>query len=373
MTKYIKIALFLGLMEYQVLFTPGQYSPVTAIGLIGLCLLQLYSGRTGFKEEENKKTDYKSIIPGGTFIIIVAYAAALLSSVYIFQDFGHQFFFALFVTAIGMIVLSVSEFLKRKKNEGLSDAGQPNKMGSFTIPIMYVFMINHLISVQLENTLAYQFILVLSALVLYDVFASGTTIAGQYENKEISEHDFHHYLFHRWSKYLNYFLSIWYFLTLRQNGIIDGTQESLIMFTFSVVFLTFIFRMVAKFTIKDFLTILVIAGTLTALDPLTNMMLGVEIAHFMRAIVLFLFFDLYDIYIHSRNFTDTNNQIWGQKTVIYILVTLFVMQLQVLESNPSMSIENTFTSITEGNTVSVPTVTVDDIENASTVRIPAAE
>lgn len=131
--------------------------------------------------------------------------------------------------------------------------------------------------------------------------------------------------------------------------------------------------MVAKFTIKDFVTILVIAGALTALDPLTNVLLGMEIAHFMRAIILFLFFDLYDIYIHSKNFTDTKNQIWGQKTVIYILVTLFVMQLQILESNPGLSLESTFTAITEGNSVAAPTVEVHDVENSSMVREPVPE
>lgn len=368
MTKYFKLALFIGLMEYQVLLTPGEYSPVTALGLILLCLLQLYSGRTGFRiDGMMKKIDYKAIVPGGTFVIILAYVGALLSSVLIFKEFGHQFFFALFVTLVGVVALSVSEYFKHKKSEQIT-AAHPNKMGSFTIPIIFVYMINHLLSVQLESNLSYQFILVLSALVLYDIFFKGTKFALQFERGEINEHEFQHYLFHRWSKYLNYFLAIWYFLTLRANGIIDASQESLMMFTFSVAFFTFIFRMVAKFTIKDFITIVIIAGALTALNPLISTVMGLELAHFMRAIILFLFFDLYDIYIHSRNFVDTHSQIWGQKTVIYILVTLFVMQLQILESNPGLTIENTYTSITEGTTVAAPTINVSDEENSYKVR-----
>jgi hypothetical protein len=364
MSTLLKIGLFIGLMEYQILQTPGHYSPITILGLIGLCLIELHNGQKGFKKEKNNSC----LSSKGTFIIILIYVLGLLGATFFFQDYGQQFLLTLSITAVGIVALSFYEFYQKKSAGGEIKEGRPDKIESFTIPVMFVYVINHLLSVQVDNILAHQFIIVLSAFVLYDIFRNGANYAHQYEKGQIDDKEFHHYLFHRWSKYLNYFLGIWYFFTLSSNGIITEFQTTALIFTFSVIFLTFISRMVSKFTIKDFFTIVLMAGILTSLDPLIGLFLGMELTHFLRAIILFLFFDLCDIYMHSKNFKDENNQIWGQKAVVYILVTLFVIQLHILERNSDLSIENAYSSLIEGNEISTQMINVEDEENSFYVR-----
>jgi len=299
--KYFKIAAFLALLEYQVFFGGTYYSPITTFGIMCLCLLQLYNCRKGFSfTGDTKKMTVK--VSGTSRIVVLIHVLAVLVGIFVLDDFSDRLFFLLTITVMALLVVSMFE--TRKKTDAASKEVQPNKMGSFTIPIMFIYMINHLLSVQIHSILAFQFILITSALVLFDILSIGNKYARQYENGIINTTDFRHYLFHRWSKYLNYFLGIWYFITLQSNGIVDRNYGFLLIFIFTVIFLTFTFRMITRLEIKEFVKITILAFFLTGLDPLLYTITGMEMAPYLRAMVLFLFFDLYDVYIHSKIFVD---------------------------------------------------------------------
>lgn len=369
-------------MEYQVLYGNGDYSPITSLGLIIICLYYVHLAGKGFNIKESKislpkilkkKTNFKDIIKV-PYLIIGLYILGLIIPVIVLDDFGFQFISMLVITVIGLASLSFYEIHHSKKStlqEHLikDHLEKPNKMSSFGIPTIFILMINFLLSIQLDKNIAYQFILVLSALILYDLFVKEERYTYLYERKKITAHQLQHYLFHRWSKYLNYFLGVWYFISLENNGIISGNQKLVMLFIFSVIFLTFIFRMTAKFTIRDFMGIVMLAVLITFLDPLAELIMNRHLPHYIQAMMLLLMFDIGDIYYHSKRFEDVNANIWMQKTLMYALLTIFIVQLHVMESSPNMDLDSIFSSVTgDGEDRAVKVIQVEDTQNASAVR-----
>lgn len=382
MRKFITITVFFLLMEYQVLYGNGDYSPVTSLGLIVICLYYVHLAGKGFKIKESKlkmpklpkkKRDFRKLVKT-PYLIIGLYILGLIAPLILLDDFGYQFIVALVVTVLGLVSLSIYEIHHKKKStfqEKLikDHLEKPNKMSSFGIPTIFILLINFLLSVQLDKNIAYQFILVLSALILYDLFTKEDHYTTLYEIKKISAHELQHYLFHRWSKYLNFFLGVWYFISLEANGVISDSQKLVLLFIFSVIFLTFIFRMTAKFTIRDFMGIIMLAAFITSLDPLTHLVLSRHLPHYIQAMMLFLMFDIGDIYYHSKRFEDVNASVWMQKTLMYALLTIFIVQLHVMESNPNMDLDSIFSSaMGDGNERSAKIIQVEDTENATAVR-----
>jgi len=382
MRKYITILAFFLLMEYQVLYGNGDYSPITAFGLIVICLYYVHLAGKGFRIKDSKlklpkfpkkKTSFKAIIKT-PYIIIGLYILGLAVPVIVLDDFGYQFIAALVVIVLGLVSLSIYEIYHSKKNtvheKKIKDhLEKPNKMSSFGIPVLYLLLINFLLSVQLDKNIAYQFILILSGLILYDLFTKEDYYTDLYERKKISAHELQHYLFHRWSKYLNFFLAEWYFISLESNGIIDSNQKLILLFIFSVIFLTFIFRMTARFTIRDFIGIVMLAAFITSLDPLAEIVINRHLPHYIQAMMLFLMFDIGDIYYHSKRFEDVNASVWMQKTLMYALLTIFIVQLHLMESNPNMDLDSIFSSAIDGaEDRAVKVIQVEDVENASAVR-----
>lgn len=333
MKKYFTALAFFGLLEYQALFhhvpVMGtgfhilEYSPITTLGILALCLYQLAQGSKGFYPQKEK----------GIF----------------------------------------------KSSRNAKNNTQTTRVSAFTIPILYLYLINFLLAAQVGHSLAFQFILVLSTAILLDNLRKEEFFVKKFQKNDVDEYEIRHYMFHRWSKYYDFFLGIWYFASLHENGIISMNLMLALLFFFMAIFFTYLLRLTYRFNLRDFLGILGFAAILTSIPALVRNLSDWHPPAFMVAAFIFLAFDLGDIYWHNRQFQrsdETSPRFWLQKIAIYALFVVFISQLYELEVNPLLQVENVYTSLfnpgsgaaMEAMPSAAPTIEVQDVQNALHVR-----
>lgn len=341
--------------------SPGEVSYLSAVGFIALSLYHVWNSRKGYRVYEEKVTKKtkkkieKIMAEHKTTAIIIAslYVFLIGLSIFVLHDFGNRIVAILFVTATALIGLSTYEILHKASTNDINGEStsfdKPNKIRDFTIPMIFLYTLSYLLSIYVGASLAYQFILALAVLVLFDIIRGGWKLTKLYELKQISDRDVKHYLFHRWSKYLNFFLTVWYFIVLHQAGVITETQQYVLMYAFLVIFILFINRMASKFSAKKLLITIIMAGVITFIDPLLNMVTGINLPHYLIAIILLIFFDIIDQYFHTFEYSEKPFKMWRRKTVIYLFVTIFIVQLNIIEQNPKWNVDSFFTSILGGD------------------------
>ena len=357
MKKILSIIAFLLLLGYQVFFVKEEYSIVTAVGLIILCTYEFFTEDKAIKFKDQQALDpLQQPSPKELSFCEKAaaavYAGILLLSLIFGSGWGAQFALIMVAGVFGVTSLSIIE-LKKKKSLPVGDSQDSDNtwMSSFTIPKFFLYLMNYLLSIQIHQSMAYQSILFLSCFILYDIFDHGEKIVLQANNGKITKHEFKHYLFHRWSKYWNFFLGVWFFISLRANGVISANYEAILLFTFMVIFSTFLLKNEKGFSIGDFLTIVLFSGLLTGLSPLMLVLFGNEIPTYITAAVIFIAFDLSDVYFHIRNFNDkkgqdeTSTRFWTQKAVVYLLAAIYISQVHFMMTNPQFQIDQVAASI----------------------------
>lgn len=370
MKKYLIIAAFLILMEYQVLFhynpsiTPEihllDYSLVTGLGLLGLAFYHILGGLKGF----HKNIDKKRFIKRKYWLPITVFYVFMLSVGAFFADsIERRLIMILIIMAAALISFSIYEIQTHPKEQ------RNSRIGTFTVPIIFLYAINFLLAVQIDQNIAYQFILILTSIVLFDLLKKEE----QFSQIKINHEELRHYIFHRWDKYFSLFLFVWYFINLHLNGSISVFSMLGLLFLFMVIYFTILLRVTYKFTTKFFVGILLLAGALTAIPALIFLLTTWRPPAFAVAAFIFLGFDVADIYWHHLRFGDDHNppvKFWIQKAAIYLLVVLFIWQLEEISLNPFMDFDTVYTSTLgeAGTTIAEPTIHVPDAENAFHVR-----
>lgn len=387
MKKALIIFAFFILLEYQAVFSAWQYSPVTGVGLIGLCLYLFLTGEKDYPLESKKTAtaaSAKAKMNGHEITVSVIYGAILLLSILLGGDFGTQLSLIMFITIIGITALSFSRI---SKSAGLQKPGESinlraTAMSSFTLPVIYLCAINFLLSVQIGQNAAYQSILFLSCLVLYASDRKNRVLAAQVKSGKIDRLELEHHLYHGWVKYWNFFLGIWYVLSLRVNGIIVPQQEYLLLFSFMALVFILGLRALNKFTATELVGILFFAAFLTVIDPLALHFSGNYLPVYLQALVICIAFDFGDTYFHNKNFSETPLHLWKQKAVIYLLAAVYIAQLSFLMGNPNFDLTRilgslqrervTFSSVlssgADNGTQAQGKIDVIDTENASHAR-----
>ena len=345
---------------------PGEYSPITSLGLIFLSLYHVFHNSKEFKYKHETENNFVKIVKGA-YVILAIYIIALISSLFLFSEFGDRFIAVLAITCFALIALSVFERQQKGKIANL-DTGEklkkclpnglcigkgecdqqllhPNKMNSFTIPILFLYVFNFLLSVQIETNLAFQFLLILSCVILYDRLDKQEKLTADLEAGKITDHELRHHLFHHWIKYLNYFLGLWYFVSLEANGIIDGSQRLFLIYIFTIIYFTLTCRLVTHFTYKCFFFLNIFALLAASSPYLLNFTFRKDLPLYLQILTMYLFYDLEDMFIHSRKFKEVTTQLWQQKLLIFVLVTIFITQLGDIENNPTMEMDVLFSSV----------------------------
>lgn len=345
MRKFLTIIAFFLLLEYRVFVEKTEYSLIVAIGFIMLCAYEFFADDKPITFREAKKDGRAKVaLTFGERAAASVYAIIILLSLIFGSDWGGQFAFVLIAGILGITAMSLIE-QKRKKQEGTDENSHNTWMSSFTIPKLFLYLLNYLLSIQIHESMGYQSILFLSCFILYDLIDRGDKIVAKANKGQISEHEFKHYLFHRWSKYWNFFLGVWFFVALRANGAISAQYEYILLFAFMVIFFTFLMRNENHFTIKDFVTVTFFSALLAGISPLVSSVSGNEIPAYMLAALVFIAFDLCDTYFHQREFRETGLKFWSQKAVVYLLMGIYIAQVHFMMTHAMFGVDQVAASL----------------------------
>ncbi len=340
MKKVFDLIAFFLLLELQVFLGKGEYSIPVALGLVALSVYEFFTENKSilFKDRQSLEVQKKQLTPAEKAGAAV-YGAIVLLCLVFGTNSGAQFAFILIALVLGITVF----FLREKKKIKESDVS--TWISSFTIPKFFLYLMNYLLSVQIHGNVAYQSILLLSCFVLYDILDHGEKIAEKANKGQISHNEFKHYLFHRWSKYWNFFLGIWFFIALRANGVIDANYEYILLFTFMIVFFTFLMKNENKFTFRDFSIIVCFSALLAGISPLMMAISNNEIPTYVLAAAIFVAFDLADVYFHEREFKESTMKFWSQKAVVYVLMAVYIGQVHFMMTHALFGIDQVAVSI----------------------------
>lgn len=262
MMPYAVPLIFAALLEYQAIVSPGAYSIITAVGLIGLMVL---------------------------------YTA--------------------------------------------SDKGKIN------IPISLLFLFSFLLSVPLSFSMAFQSMLILSTIILYDVLNKNSKWALEIKNGKLSKDELRHLLFHSWLKYWNFFIGIWFILSLHTNSTLSETQYAFLLFTFIIVYLTVLLTDLGVFKLKDMICVLTAAVLMVGFDAILRQTLGEGFPHYIQAALIVIAFDFGDTWFHRHNFHETSRVFWTRKIVLYSLWTLYIVQIHLMMSTPIFSLQEVYKTL----------------------------
>ncbi len=381
--RLLKIGAFIFLLEYQVFFGQGDYSLVTGAGLAIMSFFCFLFNSRGFKHEaiKHKIMWFQQI---RHVIFAVLYVGLIILSLFVGRNIGERLMLILALQAVVLVIFHSKRvvWLPKKKADSGKNTYNPALVSSFTIPSVFLFTLNFLIGGLIGQNIAFQFVLTISAIVFYEILAGRDRFVVQLEKKQISMGDFRHYLFHRWSKYLNFFLGIWFFLLLEQKGIIEDWQQLIILFFFLIIFSTHTYGMIKQMDKKSVTMIAVCSGIVVILEFIAGILFSTHIPPYLLTLLIFMIYDAGDIYIHYREFHDLSADLWSKKAAVYLLATIFISQLHLFEQDVNLNLyeisasvfgaETEFSLYQSDNAAEVEleqgSIEVSDYYNASTVR-----
>jgi uncharacterized membrane protein YphA (DoxX/SURF4 family) len=363
MKKAFAIIIFFLLLEYQTLFSPEVYSLITGAGLIGLCLYLFITGDQAISFDGKKEIKARTKLGRSEILIASIYSVILILTLLFGKDLGFQITFILITTIIGVTTLSFLEIKKNPlKKDGKATAFHPTVMSIYTIPIIYLCVVNYLLSVQIAQSVAYQSILLLSCLIFFDTVNKQENLAEKIKTLEIEKHEFEHRLFHCWIKYWNFFIGIWYIISLRVNGVIAPQQEYFMLFAFIAMLFLFLLSGLNKFTINELVGVVFFAALLTIIDPLTAHIAGTPLSAHFQTLIIFITFDLGDVYFHQRKYKEATIKYWSQKAAFYMLAGIYIAQINFFMVNPQFDLDRIYASfLSKGkNEISTSVLNIND-------------
>lgn len=332
--------------EYQAIFSPHEYSLITATGIAFLIIAKYFTTPKNVRSNSLFSLNSKknNVLGSHEKISAVAYITAMVLCVFLGAGVAMQLAFIMITLIMAMTFFSL------KENKLVTEKFQENQViknnftfnTNFVLPIVFLCFANYLLSVQIANTFAFQSIILVSTLVLADmVFKENKWMKSLAEGK-ITDDEFKHLLFYRWSRYWSFFLGVWYFLSLRSNGAITATQSYILIFAFAVIYFILLIREVAVLKIREIFMIALFAFLLTALDPFAMQYLGANIEDYWLAALLFIAFDIGNVYFFQSHVEKIGHSFWSHKAVLYVTAALYVVQINIMMTNPDFSLQSIY-------------------------------
>lgn len=374
--RLLKVTAFIILLEYQVIFWNGGYSIVTGVGLAVMAFFYFLVDIRGFKHEKNMcresrtskiKVAVMALLYGGLVSMALAFG----------QDFGQRLVAILVLQMLALLISNTYSRLKGMilKTNTASEAYQPALVSSFTIPATFLFTMNYLIGGLIGHNVAYQFVLIVSTLLFYEILAGRDRLVPMLEKGNINTTEMRHYLFHRWSKYLNFFLGIWFFMLLETHGIVTELEQRMLLFLFLMIFTVHTYGMIKKLNPTYLIGILAGAALVVSLELMLRTVFMGQIPPNIVILIVFVLYDTGDMYIHYREFNDLSRELWSKKAAIYVLMAVFIAQLHVFEQNPRLDFAGVSASVVNGEDIlreaessTKGIIEVEDVHNSSITR-----
>ena len=341
MKKLLITTVFFALLEYQEFSGGGEYSLITGAGLLLLLIYLAWSG-DGLISFRKGKAVPQQPMNWQQKLIAVLYTGVLL--VQIMLNLGQEgafISFAIFATVgLTLAIIIETNYQNLFQKDHKIAEGPVSIMHNFTQQILHLFLVTFLISVQIHQSAAFQSLLLVSALILYDILNGQEKVDAQIKQGTMSPQAVSHFFFHRWCKYWNYFLQTWYILIMQSNNLITESQTFIVLLCFMVAYFTIQFRNLRSFSLKDFVLISFLATALSGLNPLLQNLTGISLPSYVIAAMLFIFFDLGEVYFHQHEFQETSIKFWSQKATMFLLVTVYVFQIHVLMTDEIAGFKN---------------------------------
>lgn len=327
------VGLFFLATQYQYFFSHLEFSPFALAVLIGLSAYQLRDDRGDFSlagVPAHLRMD-SSILK----VFIFLYVAGIVGGVYLLGHYEDQTIFIVSRTFTGVIILFLYQSFKEKKeyqaNKNIVD--YPSKVIGFTLPVIFLYVSNFLLSTQLHDNIAFEFVHALSCIALWDILAQKQKIMGDFEKGEIDITELKHILFHQWIKYVNFFLMLWYIQVLRQDRIINEWQEVAMLAAYFFLFMCLSLRTVYRFNLKDFISIIIFSVCLAFVEPAVRNFLPPQSPAFFSTMLIFVLYDLWDLFFHEREFSIFHEKVLVHKLAYYAAVGVFILSLQNIKTD----------------------------------------
>jgi hypothetical protein len=332
--------------EYQAVFSPHEYSLITAAGLVILVIVKYLTTAKNIRQNSLFSLEQKKSAGLGSYekISATAYIAAMVLCVFLGAGVAMQMAFIMIVLIMAVTFFSLKEgkMVTAKVSEDQVVKANFTFTTNFILPIVFLSFVNYLLSVQIASTFAFQSIIVVSTMVLADMIYKEHKWMKLLTSEKITDEEFKHLLFYRWNRYWSFFLGTWYFLSLRSNGAINQTQSYILIFAFAVIYFIFLIREVAILKTRELFTIALFALILTVLNPLTIQFLGTEIADYWQAALLFVAFDIGNVYFFQSHVEKVGARFWSHKGALYITAVLYIIQVNIMMTNPEFTLQNVY-------------------------------
>lgn len=335
--------------EYQAVFSPHEYSPITAAGLVVLIIVKYLTTSKNIRQNSLFSLGNKKSEGLGSYekISATAYIAAMVLCIFLGAGVAMQMAFIMIVLIMAVTFFSLREnkMITAKISEEQLVKANFTFTTNFILPIVFLSFVNYLLSVQIASTFAFQSIIVVSTMVLADMIYKENKWMKLLVAEKITDEEFKHLLFYRWSRYWSFFLGIWYFLSLRSNGAINQNQSYILIFAFAVLYFIFLIREVAILKTRELFTIAIFALILTALNPIALQFFGAEIADYWQAALMFVAFDIGNVYFFQSHVEKVGTRFWSHKGLLYITAALYIIQVNIMMTNPEFTLQNVYSKL----------------------------
>ena len=340
--------------EYQAVFSPNQYSFISASGLILLVVGKFLTTPKNIRsnslfelgtKKENRLDKYEKISAA-------AYVAAMILCVIMGAGVAMQMAFIMIILIMAVTFFSLKEGGKtsEKRQEEAIVKNNFTFNTNFIFPIVFLSFVNYLLSMQIAGTFAFQSIIIVSTLVLADMIFKENKWMKLLLTQKITDTEFKHLLFYRWNRYWSFFLGIWYFLSLRSNGAINQNQSYILIFAFAVIYFIFLVREVTVLKTRELFMVAAFAFFLTALDPIALRFFGSSVADYWQAAIMFVAFDIGNVYFFQSHVEKISHSFWGHKAALYITAFIYILQVHIMMTNPQFTLRNVYSKfISTGN------------------------
>jgi hypothetical protein len=335
--------------EYQAIFSPNQYSFISAFGLILLVIVKFLTtpknirGNSLFAlgaKRGNRLDKYEKISAA-------AYVATMIICVFMGAGVAMQMAFIMVILIMAVTFFSLKEGgqASEKKQEETVVKNNFTFNTNFIFPIIFLSFVNYLLSIQIAGTVAFQSIIIVSTLVLADMLFKENKWMKLLINQKVTDTEFKHLLFYRWNRYWSFFLGIWYFLSLRSNGVISQNQSYILIFAFAVIYFIFLVREVTVLKSRELFMVVVFAFFLTALDPMALRFFGSGVADYWQAAIMFVAFDIGNVYFFQSHVEKISHSFWGHKGALYITAFIYILQVHIMMTNPDFTLQSVYSKI----------------------------
>lgn len=332
--------------EYQAIFSPNQYSVISAVGLILLVVVKFLTTPKNIRKnslfalgtkKENRLDKYEKISAA-------AYVTAMGLCVFMGAGVAMQmaFIMIILIMAVTFFSLKEGEEASEQKQEETVVKNNFTFNTNFIFPIAFLSFVNYLLSIQIAGTFAFQSIIIVSTLVLADMIFKENKWMNLLITQKVTDTEFKHLLFYRWNRYWSFFLGIWYFLSLRSNGVINQNQSYILIFAFAVIYFIFLVREVTVLKPRELFIVTAFAFLLTALDPMALRFLGSNIADYWQAAIMFVAFDIGNVYFFQSHVEKISHSFWGHKAALYITAFIYILQVHIMMTNPQFTLRSVY-------------------------------